>query len=85
MAATQNFSAKIGQAEWGSIFFSEFREGDCVAVKVLPFLSKGVHLFFNEEILRLWMNVIYFNFFDVLILTFNTQKKKSVCFVIKFI
>ena len=58
MAATQNFSAKIGQVGCGSIFFSKLGEGDYIAVKVLSFLSKGFQPFFNEEIMRLWMNVI---------------------------
>ena len=58
MEATQNFSVKIGQVGCGSIFFAKLGEGDWVAVKVLSLLSKGVQPFFNEAILRLWMNVI---------------------------
>ena len=53
MEATRNFSVNIGQVGCGSILFSKLGEGDCVAVKVLSLLSKGVHPLFNEAILRL--------------------------------
>ena len=58
MATTEKFSAKIGKVGGGSILFSKLGEGDYVEANMLSFLSKGFQPFFNEEIMRLWMNVI---------------------------
>ena len=49
MEATNNFSRKIGQGGFGSVFFGKLKEGTEIAVKVLTFFSQqGVHQFQNE-------------------------------------
>ena len=49
MEATNNFSRKIGQGGFGSVFFGKLHEGTEIAVKVLTFFSQqGVHQFQNE-------------------------------------
>lgn len=53
MAATENFTRKIGQGGFGSVFLGKLPEGKHVDVKVHSFFSKkGVHQFQNEVILR---------------------------------
>jgi hypothetical protein len=52
MAATQNFSRKIGQGGFGSVFFGKLPEGNEIAVKVLSLFSRqAIHEFQNEVIL----------------------------------
>eukprot|EP01018_Ginkgo_biloba_P040774 Gb_37625 [translate_table: standard] len=47
--ATQNFSQKIGQGGFGSVFFGKLEDGREVGVKVLSMFSKqGVREFLNE-------------------------------------
>lgn len=47
--ATQNFSHKIGQGGFGSVFFGRLEQGEDIAVKVLSVVSKqGVEEFLNE-------------------------------------
>eukprot|EP00253_Pinus_taeda_P008326 PITA_08326 len=49
IAATKDFSTKIGQGGFGSVFFGELPEGKYIAVKVLSSSSQqGVHEFLNE-------------------------------------
>eukprot|EP00253_Pinus_taeda_P011125 PITA_11125 len=49
MAATENFSRKIGQGGFGSVFFGKLRDGNDIAVKVLSlFSNEGVQQFLNE-------------------------------------
>ena len=51
--ATENFSKKIGQGGFGSVFFGKLPEGKEIAVKVLSLFSKqGAQEFLNEVILR---------------------------------
>jgi hypothetical protein len=59
MASTQNFSVKIGQGGFGSVFFGKLQEGKEIAVKVLSsFSEQGVYQFQNEVILRLVYHII---------------------------
>lgn len=47
--ATENFSQKIGQGGFGSVFFGKLPGGKEIAVKVLSLFSKqGIHEFQNE-------------------------------------
>lgn len=47
--ATENFSRKIGQGGFGSVFFGKLPGGKEIAVKVLSLFSKqGIHEFQNE-------------------------------------
>lgn len=49
--ATQNFSQKIGQGGFGSVFFGKLQQGKDIAVKVLSLFSKqGIQEFINEVI-----------------------------------
>jgi serine/threonine protein kinase len=49
ISATENFSQKIGQGGFGSVFFGQLPEGKDIAVKVLSLFSNhGVHQFLNE-------------------------------------
>jgi len=51
--ATENFSRKIGQGGFGSVFFGKLPGGKEIAVKVLSLFSKqGIHEFQNEVIQR---------------------------------
>ena len=51
--ATKDFSKKIGQGGFGSVFFGKLPEGKEIAVKVLSLFSKqGAQEFLNEVILR---------------------------------
>ena len=50
--ATRDFSKKIGQGGFGSVFFGKLPEGKEIAVKVLSLSSKqGAQEFLNEVIL----------------------------------
>lgn len=58
IAATENFSRKIGQGGFGSVFLGKLPNGKEIAVKVLSFFSKqGVHQFQNEVILTFLSHV----------------------------
>eukprot|EP00253_Pinus_taeda_P016644 PITA_16644 len=49
IAATENFSRKIGEGGFGSVFLGKLPNGKEIAVKVLSFFSRqGVHQFQNE-------------------------------------
>ncbi|XP_059072720.1 probable LRR receptor-like serine/threonine-protein kinase At1g67720 isoform X2 [Cryptomeria japonica] len=49
MTATKNFSSKIGQGGFGSVFLGELAEGKQIAVKILSFFSEqGIAQFLNE-------------------------------------
>ncbi|XP_057861598.2 probable LRR receptor-like serine/threonine-protein kinase At1g67720 isoform X3 [Cryptomeria japonica] len=49
MTATKNFSRKIGQGGFGSVFLGELAEGKQIAVKILSFFSEqGIAQFLNE-------------------------------------
>ena len=62
-AATENFSRKIGQGGFGSVFFGKLPEGKEIAVKVpSSFSRQGIHEFMNEVSLRSLKYVIRFNF-----------------------
>lgn len=51
MTATQNFSQKIGQGGFGSVYFGTLEQGPDIAVKALSLFSKqGVQEFLNEVI-----------------------------------
>lgn len=63
MGATQNFSQKIGQGGFGSVFLGKLPEGKDIAVKVLSAFSKqGIHEFETEVILRFLKHLVGFNF-----------------------
>eukprot|EP00253_Pinus_taeda_P034359 PITA_34359 len=49
IAATENFSRKIGEGGFGSVFLGKLQNGKEIAVKVLSFFSRqGIHQFQNE-------------------------------------
>ena len=51
MAVTHNFSRKIGEGGFGSVFFGKLPEGRDIAVKVLSqFSRQGIHEFHTEVI-----------------------------------
>ena len=53
VAATENFSRKIGQGGFGSVFFGKLPEGKEIAVKVpSSFSRQGIHEFMNEASFR---------------------------------
>ena len=58
MEATQNFSQKIGQGGFGSVFFGKLPDGKEIAVKVL----RGIEGFLSEVILRFLKHIIRSNF-----------------------
>lgn len=52
MTSTENFSFKIGQGGFGSVFWGKLQDGKQIAVKVLSLFSKQGYLeFLNEVIL----------------------------------
>jgi len=62
VGATDNFTIKIGQGGFGSVFFGKLPEGKDIAIKVLSLFSKqGVDEFLNEAILRYLNHVQLFN------------------------
>jgi len=71
MAATDNFTTKIGEGGFGSVFFGKLPEGKDIASKALSLFSKqGVHEFLNEAILKYlnyvqWFNLKAINLFSI--------------------